>query len=293
MQATGNKIKLHHAAYDDSFERINSENTQLFLETGPGYFHVLLTGTKPHHILAIEDFRLEHDLEQEAFSSRCELIKQESRILSFERYAQVRCAVSFHPSVLVPELLMEKKNESEVYSFCCDRAENNRLWSESIHLLNIKILFQIPSLLVSQLSYWFENIGFHSVISSLVYAAMAGGDDRFEHKVLINIRPAHFDLIITKGQKLVLCNTYRINTASDVLYFVMFALSQLGIDAKHAQMIVAGESELSESTAHLFSTYSGNAGMAEPPHYFEHNAISRKVSYHTYYSLFNLNLCGS
>jgi len=75
-------------------------------------------------------------------------------------------------------------------------------------------------------------------------------------KIYVYFHSQHFDIIITKGKQLQLCNTYFNQSNEDVLYYLLFAMEQLELSPETVEIKILNK--CSEELYELLYTYIRN-----------------------------------
>ena len=80
-------------------------------------------------------------------------------------------------------------------------------------------------------------------------------------KIYLHFYAKHFDIIVTKGKELLLCNTYINQSNEDVLYYLLFAMEQLKLSPQEVEVKLLNtiENELYE----LLYTYIKNMSTSK------------------------------
>ena len=101
-----------------------------------------------------------------------------------------------------------------------------------------------------------ENIKFKHASSVLVAKLINENIERTDDaRVYLNIKDQNFEMIVLKGTKLLFHNNFRFKTKEDFLYFVLFPLEQLHLDAGSVPVYFLGMIEEDSTIVDLTSRY--------------------------------------
>lgn len=130
---------------------------------------------------------------------------------------------------LVPTPYFDENNLSDYLKFNTKILENDFIAFDKVKPLSLSNVY-IPYANIN--NYLLDVFGeFNYVHSStiltqqLVKSAQEKGVEVFAH-----LGQRHFDLVIVKNKKLLLCNTFAYETAVDFLYYVLFTTQQLRLN---------------------------------------------------------------
>src|SRR5213593_3524922 len=117
MQLTGGEIQLKQSLADESFSTDSIKNYKLFFEAGSDYLCACVLNPFSNMFIAFEDFRFNQAISAKEHSEKCEIARQQSRILTRDDYLSVSCCVTMGKSTIVPEPLYDKGNEKIYFDF--------------------------------------------------------------------------------------------------------------------------------------------------------------------------------
>jgi hypothetical protein len=111
-------------------------------------------------------------------------------------------------------------------------------------------------------------------------------------QVFINIYPSFFEISVIQGLRLIYLNAFRYSSPSDVLYYVIFVLEQLGFIPSEEKVTLMGDIN-SDSTIFLqLKMYCGSLNLIEKPAGLIYSdSFSTGTGMHKHFSLLNLPLC--
>ena len=90
------------------------------------------------------------------------------------------------------------------------------------------------------------------VVAELIRECRERTDDT---RVFLNIKDQNYEMIVLKGSKLLFFNHFRFKTKEDFLYFLLFAMEQLSLDAGSVPVYFIGMIEEDSSLVELTKRY--------------------------------------
>lgn len=111
----------------------------------------------------------------------------------------------------------------------------------------------------------FYNISFHSRMARLIdYLLASAGDDCDAGAVHVLVRADELTLVINRGRELLCANSFRFRGDSDAVYYILAAVSALGLEPGSIPVYIGGENV--QAMCGTFSTYlPGTVAMSVPP----------------------------
>ena len=167
---------------------------------------------------------------------------------------------------LVPQSLFDETKLSEYLKFNSKILIGDYITHDPIerHLLHV---IYVPFVNIN--NYFFETFGsfqyFHA--ASILLETISRFDIKVtDSKAYIHVQEDHFDLVIIKHGKLLLCNSYPFKTPEDLVYYVLFAFEQANLNPDSIETEVLGTIESTDKNFEILYTYIRNIATGKSPH---------------------------
>jgi hypothetical protein len=92
-------------------------------------------------------------------------------------------------------------------------------------------------------------------------------------------------------RKLQLLNSYNCKTDEDVLYFLVFAIEQMGLNPETVELHLSGMIERDSNLHILINKYVRNVRLMNRNDDFKYCYAFERIEGHQFFNLLNLNLC--
>jgi hypothetical protein len=132
----------------------------------------------------------------------------------------------------------------------------DRVLTEELKPQDITVLYALTNMLVKRCDYYFKKYSIEHGVTRLIRESLR------LHSVLgaaysvqVSFIEGRFYLIITGTKGIQLANAFTAAAAEDVLYYVLTALEQLGIDRAEAAVYTTGRGPLTSLTAALLDAH--------------------------------------
>jgi hypothetical protein len=115
--------------------------------------------------------------------------------------------------------------------------------------------------------------------------------DLITRQIFLNVFTGYFELCVIQGSRLLYLNAFRYTAPSDVLYFVIFVLEQLGFVPSEENITLMGEISDSETIFNQLKMYCASLRYAKQPVGVEYGEDFAGIHFHNYFTLLNIPLC--
>lgn len=109
-----------------------------------------------------------------------------------------------------------------------------------------------------------------------------------ERQVFIGLNDGLLEICVIQGINLIYMNSFRYAASSDILYYVIFVLEQLGFVPSEENLMLMGDIEENDPTFELLKMYCASLSFAVMPQDIIFGQLLEKVRYHKYFTLLNI-----
>jgi hypothetical protein len=92
--------------------------------------------------------------------------------------------------------------------------------------------------------------------------------------MFVNVHTSTFDILVLKGEKLILANSFSFHTKEDFIYYILFTAEQLGLDTDTFQLSFLGNIEKASEIYKIAYQYIRNINFLE-----SENLIFKELSH--------------
>ena len=156
---------------------------------------------------------------------------------------------------LVPATLFQENKKSRYLDFLGLKEENTVVCADYIELANVYNVYSVSKKEHAKLKN-LENSAFRHASTLLLEDLLKENIERTDDvRVYLNVKNNSFEMVVLKGVKLLFDNIFRFKTKEDFLYFVLFSMEQLHLDAEITPVFFMGMIEKDSQIAELVSRY--------------------------------------
>ena len=167
-------------------------------------------------------------------------------------------------STLVPSDLFDPKNSLNYMKY------NTSIRIDDIaandHVLNNEINnVYIPNIDINNFIFEkFKTFDFYHYSSLIIEKISNDFTEKFGKRVFVNVNDGFIDILYFKDKKLEFYNSYDYNSIEDVLFYLLFSLSELKLNPDEIHTVLSGSIDLDSNLYELIYTYVRNVELIEP-----------------------------
>ena len=149
--------------------------------------------------------------------------------------------------VFVPAAVYQDKQKEKYLDFLGIKEKNSTVCSDYIEVADVYNVYCTPEP---------ENKEFRHAASILLENLIRENIERTDDvRIYLNVKDQRFEMFVLKGIKLLFNNTFRFKTKEDFLYFLLFSIEQLHLDAGSVPVYFLGMIEEDSKIVELTSRY--------------------------------------
>lgn len=166
---------------------------------------------------------------------------------------------------------------------------------DEIHFKRLKYndiisVYVIPNLIANLFVKKYHNLKFYNQqIPFIDHIIQKHHSEQI--KTFVNIQKEFFELAVTKNGQVIIYNNFKYTTATEVAYFVLYALEQKNIDHKNSELIVSGLLNKRSEIYKELRRFIKSVKFDHLPDDFTYSYTFNEIPHHTFTNLFNLNHC--
>jgi len=151
----------------------------------------------------------------------------------------------------------------------------------------------LPEWLNSILSSRFPGAVIYHRSSALIDYLTSLNKNSGIEMMVADITKDYIELVVTRGNKLLLHNTYKYENAEGLVYFILFACEQLQLNPESVSLRFAGQMDSENPAYKLSHKYIRDTGFMARPELFIYDEVISELPEHRFFSLFAQALCVS
>ncbi len=276
---------------DETFDLNQTKNYHISIQAGlSGYSFSILDPLRNKYIL-LKHYAFKGELTPLQLEEKVSGIQGEDEFLTHE-YKSVLFSYQGPKYTLIPGPLFSKDKLKSYFEFNhhlddLDEIHYNRF--KSTDAFNV---FAVPAELSGIIFRSFGNVRYYHTITPVAENGLIKhGGKNGQTEVLVNITGKFVDIVVVKGEKLLLCNTFPWKNDDDLVYFILYVYEQLKLDNHETPLIISGEVKKDSAVYAMLGSYIRKTGFEKRNDHFIYSYTFNDIDAHWFVNLFNLRLC--
>ena len=252
--AIGQKITL-------KIKKINSNTAEISLSIHINKNWLVFCLFKNGNLFKADKVNL---LSNQKSSSAQKTLKKYINSLSKKDYpSKVKLIHYNNSSALVPSVLFDQKNSLSYLKYNSNFNINDFTANDSIlenEINNVYIPYtDFNNLLLNK----FKSFDYFHYSSLLIEKFSNKVTSNFSQKVFLNINLGFIDILFFKNKKLEFYNSFDHETNEDILYYLLFCFTQLGLNPEEIHTVCSGNIDLNSKVYALLYKYVRNIELID------------------------------
>jgi len=281
---------------DPQFDTTLGLQYRLSILLGQNGFSFLVTHAISKKILVLESYRsnhseIKHSEKGWPSNGNDYFYHLNKNTLSHLIYQKVDIAVASYKTTLAPHNFLLPGNEFAVMSVAHTVIESEEILTESLFDQGPVVAIAIPKFIREQCNILFPQAAFRCAPAVFVKGVLRRHSDMIARQIFLNVFNGYFEMCVIQGSRLLYLNAFRYSAPSDVLYYVIFVLEQLGFVPSEENITLMGEISDSETVFNQLKVYCASLRYAKRPEGIVYDETFAGVHIHNYFTLLNIPLC--
>ena len=207
------------------------------------------------------------------------------------QWQRVDIAVASQKITIAPHDFMEDANDRNIISAAYPVSLGEQILSEPVFDLGPVAAILVPGYITGFCAEIFPGSHLRNEAAVFVKGILRKHSQLIARQVFINIYHDFFEISVIQGLRLLYVNAFRYSSPSDVLYYVIFVLEQLGFVPSEERVTLLGDIS-DNSTIYLqLKMYCGSLNFIAKPVELEYSEAFAGTDMHKYFTLLNIPLC--
>jgi hypothetical protein len=159
---------------------------------------------------------------------------------------------------LMPESLFSDKDKEMLFSYCHNVGKRLKVLDEPIEALNAHLLFGLNLGVYEFLVRSLSAPVFSHYLTPLLGAWLTKSELSYLKQLHIVIRKGYFDMMCFERGELRFMNAFDYDAVSDIVYYIMYANKQLGVNQLDDRLFFYGDEALCSSVMNIAGAYVRN-----------------------------------
>ena len=282
---------------DPQFEATQGFNYRLSILLCQDGFSLLVTHAASQRVMKIASYKLnnvgiQHDeMGGWPISGDDYFDKLKKTHLSQLSYQRVDIAVASYKITVAPHKFLEQGDALNIISAAYPLSTGEEILTEPVFDSGPATAILIPKYIQEFCGKLFPGLILRSAASVFVKGILRKHSRLIARQVFINIHTGFFEITVIQGQRLLYLNAFKYSAPSDVLYYVIFVLEQLGFVPSEEKVTLMGDITESSVIYSQLKMYCGSLQFSEKPDELKYGEAFTGIAMHNHFILLNIPIC--
>lgn len=192
----------------------------------------------------------------------------------------------------VPTPFYDKSNNEKYLSLTSDVKSSEKLFTNILSNVDAVCVYTIEDKVIDTCLELFPNSRFyHQSVPAIETSLVTYKNKTKIHKVIVDVSSQKIDLLVVKGRKLILFNSFNYKSDEDFSYFILLIYEQLKLSAEETELIFMGEIDKKDSTFTLIKKYIRHIKFEKFDDSFLYSYTLFDIPSYKFSNLFSLQKC--
>ena len=206
-------------------------------------------------------------------------------------YQRIDIAIASHKITVAPHSFLEPDFARGIITAAFPLSPDEEILTEAVYHAGPVIASIIPRYITEFCTRMFPGALLRNAAAVFVKGILRKHSRIIARQVFINIYPGFFEITVIQGLRLVYLNAFRYSAPSDVLYYVIFVLEQLGFIPSEENVTIMGDISGNSNIYSQLQMYCESIRFIEKPDGLEYSEIFEEIPMHNHFILLNIPVC--
>jgi hypothetical protein len=271
------------SCFDRLFDKASGDKYFLSIRFQPDGLFLSVFDTEIRKYIAFESVVLAGAIEIYEYVSRHSFLTG--------KFQKTICIVPSSKYTIIPDALFLPGNEDEYFSFVHELSVGEELNSVKLQNEDAQLIFAADMSYFEIIREFFPTADVIPVIASFTGYLLPRFRTTTEPAMFLNIYTDNFDLLILHNGKINFCNNFNWNAPEDIVYYTIFVIEQLKINAEKVVTSLSGNISAKSDIFKLMRKYIKTVDMLTYDQEVQLSYALSEVNLYNYPDLFNPRLC--
>ncbi len=206
-------------------------------------------------------------------------------------YQRVDIAVASQKITIMPHDFSKPENIMNIISAAFPMSPGEEVLTEPVFDPGPVTALLVPAYIPEFCASIFPGSFLRSAAAIFVKGILRKHSRLITRQVFINIHPGFFEITVIQGLRLLYLNAFKYTAPSDVLYYVIFVLEQLGFTPSEENLTLMGDISENSIISTQLKMYCESLKFIEKPEELIYGEAFSGIEMHNYFTLLNIPLC--
>lgn len=193
--------------------------------------------------------------------------------------------------VLVPARLYNEYEKTTYFTELMSDARPDGIHNDEVEELALQILYPTDATLMSVLKKQFPTAKFYNNATPFLLGCRKTADEERTHNLFAHFTQNSVYISLFEKKNLLFSNSFKYQTAGDVLYYILLAYNQHNLDPAQQPLHLSGQILNNAEIYKTLFRYIGELKFVPFPSFLHFSRKFNEVPPHFFFDLYSLALC--
>lgn len=241
-----------------------------------------VSNPKTGELIGLEQYEIIKNSKQ---STDYPFLKSDQLLQVLKHSSQTTVYSTSSKFTIVPALFYDVKQIKELHHNIFEIESTESLFSKFIPEIDSYILFPIESALKDRLQTQIGHVDFNHHFASLISTYYLYYTSENKNSAYLQFHSNAFTLCLYDGKKMVLFNTFKFNSAADIIYYTYYSMEQFSFSTADTIIHVGGQSIYKDEVINTLQRFTSKIFNLKPEHLTQLNQASSDALINTIFDL--------
>ena len=193
--------------------------------------------------------------------------------------------------LIAPESLCNIIELEAYYQLHKPIINNSQMLYSKLHIFNTTAVFNLRNETIKFIRFEMPNADLVHQSQLFMKAIVKSQIEEKDNKIFVNVHQEFVEVLATDGQNLVFYNTFKFDTETDFVYYILSVAEQRGMESNKIQIILFGDITNSDNSFEMLKKYAARVQFGDKLQQYFYPESYNQFSSHQHFVLSSCLLC--
>jgi hypothetical protein len=193
--------------------------------------------------------------------------------------------------LIAPESLCNIIELEAYYQLHKPILNNSQMLYSKLHIFNTTAVFNLRNETIKFIRFEMPNADLLHQSQLFMKAIVKSQIEEKENKIFVNVHQEFIEVLATDGQNLLFYNTFKYDTETDFIYYILSVAEQRGMESNQIQILLFGDITNSDNAFEMLKKYAARVQFGDKLQQYFYPEAYNQFSSHQHFVLSSCLLC--
>jgi len=193
--------------------------------------------------------------------------------------------------LIAPESLCNIIELETYYQLHKPILNNSQMLYSKLHIFNTTAVFNLRNETIKFIRFEMPNADLLHQSQLFMKAIVKSQIEEKENKIFVNVHQEFIEVLAIDGQSLLFYNTFKYDTETDFVYYILSVAEQRGMESNQIQILLFGDITNSDNTFEMLKKYAARVQFGDKLQQYIYPEAYNQFSSHQHFVLSSCLLC--